>query len=81
MTLLIEPFDSGVRFATSEWVCSGELYRAVRAFNILREVIGGGFHGVEIYASRGAYAVETGSERGDICFRWLLHEPRRLFVK
>ena len=54
MTLTIEPSDSGVRFATSQWAWSGELHRAVRAFNILREVIGGGFHGVEIYASGGA---------------------------
>ena len=54
MTLTIEPSDSGVRFATSEWGWSGELHRAERAFNILREVIGGGFHGVEIYASGGA---------------------------
>ena len=58
MTLTIEPSDSGVRFATSQWVWSGELHRAVRAFNILREVIGGGFHGVEIYASGGAPPLE-----------------------
>ena len=59
MTLLIEPSDSGVRFTTSEWAWSGELHRAVRAFNIRRALIGGGFHGVEIYARGGAHALGT----------------------
>jgi hypothetical protein len=59
VTLLIEPSDSGVRFTTSEWTWSGELQRAVRAFNIRRAVIGGGFQGVEIYANGGAQAIET----------------------
>jgi hypothetical protein len=72
VTLLIEPSDSGVRFTTSEWAWSGELHRAVRAFNIRRALIGGGFHGVEIYARGGAHALGAIEPSRDVA-----HPPPR----